>query len=104
MPRTDASARPADTPRESNSRRGGGTRLACAPMPAADLARAERLLAEQRYAQALEACRAALAEDPGNLDAEHLLACVLVEAGRAPMAAMMLLHVVAARPGEARYR
>src|SRR4051794_34937628 len=84
MPRTEASARPTDTPRESSLR----------VMPPADLAHAERLLAEQRYAQALEACRAVLAEEPGNLDAEHLLACVLTEAGRAPMAVMMLLRVV----------
>src|SRR6476619_3438329 len=68
-------------------------------MVPADLERARELFAAQRHAQALECCREILARDPGCSEAEHLLGRVLTEAGRAPIASMMLQHV-AARDGD----
>src|SRR5690349_3555277 len=69
-------------------------------MASADLDRAKELFAEQRHSQALELCREILARDPGCSEAEHLLGRILTEAGRAPIASMMLQRV-AAQHGDA---
>lgn len=67
----------------------------------AQLERAEDLLARWKFSQAAEHCRAALAEDPRNLEAEHLLGRILCEGGSAGFAALMLQRVVALRPQDA---
>jgi predicted TPR repeat methyltransferase len=68
---------------------------------AEELERAECHLARWQFRQAAEACRAALATDPANSEAEHLLGRIMCEAGQVGFAALMLQRVAVLRPDDA---
>jgi predicted TPR repeat methyltransferase len=71
---------------------------------ASDAALAHRLFREARYTDAAEACRRVVASTPGDVDAQHLLARILIEQWRPAIAVMALEQLLAAHPESADIR
>ncbi len=68
------------------------------------LSRAAAAYAQRDLASASQACRAALAADPGNADARHLLGLVLRQAGDLPEAERWLRSSIERAPRRAEFR
>ena len=69
--------------------------------PSTDVAEAKAFLHEGRFAEALASCRRALQRDPTDLDAEHVVARILIARGQVPFAVMALERLTTRRPDDA---